>query len=63
MAYTTHSGDFGRCGDRAAPVASGAGAKLKQTVRKLPEFGVREREERAVREWERLGLVGPPDAT
>ena len=29
-----------------------------QTVRKLPEFGVKQREERAVRESERLGLIG-----
>ena len=28
-----------------------------QTVRKLPEFGVKQREERAVRELERLGLI------
>jgi hypothetical protein len=33
-------------------------AKIKQTVRKLPEFGVKQREERAVRESERLGLIG-----
>ena len=34
------------------------GAKIKQTVRKLPEFGVKQGEERAVRESERLGLIG-----
>jgi hypothetical protein len=28
-----------------------------QTVRKLPEFGVKQREERAVRESERLGII------
>jgi hypothetical protein len=28
-----------------------------QTVRKLPEFGVKQREERAMRESERLGLI------
>jgi hypothetical protein len=27
-------------------------------VRKLPEFGVKQREERALRESERLGLIG-----
>ena len=32
--------------------------KNLQTVRKLPEFGVKQREERAVRESERLGLIG-----
>ena len=30
----------------------------EQTVRKLTEFGVKQREERAVRESERLGLIG-----
>jgi hypothetical protein len=36
-----------------------AGAqKILQTVRKLPEFGVKQREEQAVRESERLGLIG-----
>ena len=38
-------------------------AEVKQTVRKLPEFGVKQREERAVRELERLGPHRPPDAT
>jgi hypothetical protein len=38
-------------------------AEVKQTVRKLPEFGVKQREERAVRESERLGPHRPPDAT
>src|ERR1700722_16563377 len=33
-------------------------AGMVQTVRKLPEFGVKQREERAVRESERLGLIG-----
>src|SRR4029077_5553131 len=33
-------------------------ASVTQTVRKLPEFGVKQREERAVRESERLGLIG-----
>ena len=33
-------------------------AQNQQTVRKLPEFGVKQREERAVRESERLGLIG-----
>ena len=34
------------------------GAHFTQTVRKLTEFGVKQREERAVRESERLGLIG-----
>ena len=36
---------------------AGEVAKMSQTVRKLPEFGVKQREERAVRESERLGLI------
>ena len=35
MAHTTHRGDFGLCGDRAAPVANGIGAKLKRLARRL----------------------------
>ena len=32
MAYTTHSGNFGPCGDPAAPVADGVGAKLARRL-------------------------------
>jgi hypothetical protein len=35
MAYVKHSGNFGLCGDRAAPVANGVGAKLKRLARRL----------------------------
>jgi hypothetical protein len=35
MASATHSGDFGSCGERAAPVANGVGAKLKRVARRL----------------------------
>jgi hypothetical protein len=35
MAYVTHSGNFGLCGDHAAPVANGLGAKLKRLARRL----------------------------
>jgi len=35
----------------------GSSAEVMQTVRKLPEFGVKQREERAMRESERLGLI------
>jgi hypothetical protein len=35
MAYTTHSGNFGSCGDRAAPIANGVGAKFRRFVRRL----------------------------
>jgi len=37
MAYITHRGDFSLCGDRAAPVAGGIGARLKRLARRLPE--------------------------
>ena len=39
------------------------GAFSMQTVRKLPEFGVKQREERAVREFGAFGPHRPPDAT
>ena len=35
MASVTHCGDFGLCGDRAAPLASGAAAKLKRLAGRL----------------------------
>jgi hypothetical protein len=35
MAGATHCGDFGLCGDRAAPVANGFGARLKRLARRL----------------------------
>jgi hypothetical protein len=35
MAYVTHSGKFGLCGDRSPPVANGVGAKLKRLARRL----------------------------
>jgi hypothetical protein len=65
--FSTVSARNGRCWTASrtdeislfADVAVGA----VQTVRKLPEFGVKQREERAVRESERLGLIGLPDAT
>jgi hypothetical protein len=37
MAYTTHSRDFGLCGDRTAPLANGIGAKLKRRARRLTD--------------------------
>ena len=37
MGYTMHREDFGVCGYRAAPVASGAGAKLKRLARRLAD--------------------------
>ena len=35
MASAIHSGDFGLCSDRAAPVANGVGARLGRLVRRL----------------------------
>ncbi len=37
MAYTTHSGDFGQCSDREAPVANGVGVKLARLARRLTD--------------------------
>ena len=33
----THSGGFGPCGDRTAPVANGVGAKLREFARHLTD--------------------------
>jgi hypothetical protein len=35
MAIVMHSGDFGLCGDRTAPLANGVGAKLMRLARRL----------------------------
>lgn len=35
MAYITHSGKHGLCGDRGAPASSGVGAKLERLARLL----------------------------
>jgi hypothetical protein len=35
MAYVTHNGNSGLCDDRAAPVANGAGTRLKRLARRL----------------------------
>jgi hypothetical protein len=37
MAYATHGGNLGLCGDRTAPVARGVGAKLKRVARRLTD--------------------------
>ena len=44
MAYTTLRANFGLCCDRAATVANGVGAKLKQLARRL-SFEARRRSE------------------
>ena len=37
MVSATHSGDFGRCDDHPAPVATGVGARIKRLARRLGE--------------------------
>ncbi len=54
MAYTTHSGDFGGCGDRPAPVANGVGAKLKRLYRRLTGALAAQRQSEVDREMARL---------
>ncbi len=46
MAYTSHSGSFVLCDDRAARVANGIGAKLARLVRRLTDaFAARRQRE------------------
>ena len=54
MAYTTHSGDCGLCGDRTAPVANGVGAKLKRLARRLTDALAAQRQREVDREIARL---------
>ncbi len=54
MACTTHSGDFGLCGDRTPPVANGVGAKLKRLVRRLTNALAAQRQTEVDREMARL---------
>ena len=54
MAHTTHRGDFGLCGDRAAPVANGIGAKLKRLVRRVTGALEAQRRNEVDREIRRL---------
>ena len=54
MAYTTHSGDFGLCGDRAAPAANGVGAKLARLARRLTDALAAQRQREVDREIARL---------
>ncbi len=54
MAYTTHSGNFSACGDRAAPVADGVGAKLKRLARRLTGGLTARRQSEVDREMARL---------
>jgi hypothetical protein len=54
MAHTTHRGDFGLCGDRAAPVANGIGAKLRRLARRLTDGLDAQRQREVDREAARL---------
>jgi hypothetical protein len=54
MAYTTHTGDFGLCGDHRAPVANGAGAKFKRVARRLSNALAAQRRSDVDREIARL---------
>jgi hypothetical protein len=54
MASATHSGDFGLCGSRTAPVANGVGAKLKGLARRLTDALKAQRRREVDREMARL---------
>jgi hypothetical protein len=54
MACTTHSGDFGPCGDRTAPVANGVGAKLARLARRLTDALAAQRQSEVEREIARM---------
>ena len=54
MAYTVHSGDFGVCTDRTAPVANGVGAKLKRLARRLTDALAAQRQREVDREIARV---------
>ena len=54
MAYATHSGDFGVCGHRAAPVEDGIGAKLARLARRLSDALAAQRQREVDREIARL---------
>ena len=54
MASATHSGDFSLCGDRAAPVANGVGAKLEGLARRLNDALETRRRSEVDREIARL---------
>jgi hypothetical protein len=54
MASATHSGDFGLCRDRAAPVANGASARLRRLARRLNDALEARRRSEVDREIARL---------
>ena len=50
MTCITHSGDSDLCGDRAAPVANGIGAKLRRLARRLTDALAAQRQREVDRE-------------
>jgi hypothetical protein len=50
MSYAAHGRDFGLSGDRAAPVASGIGAKLARVTRLLTDAHAAQRQREVDRE-------------
>ena len=54
MAYTTHSGEFGGCSGRTAPVETGVGAKLKRLARRMTGGLAAQRQRELDREIARL---------
>jgi hypothetical protein len=54
MASITHIQDFGLCGDRAALVATGVGAKVKRLARRLTDALAAQRRSEVDREIARL---------
>ncbi len=54
MACTTHSGDFGPCGDRMAPIANRIGAKLARLARRLTDALAAQRQSEIEREIARM---------
>ncbi len=54
MAYTTHSEHFGPCGDGAAAVANGIGAKLERLRRRFTDALEARRQREVDREIARL---------
>ncbi len=54
MGYATHSGDFGLCSDRPAPVGNGIGATLARLARLLTDALAQQRQRRVDREFARV---------
>jgi hypothetical protein len=54
MGYAMHSGDFGRCSDRTAPVAKGIGATLARLAGLMTGALARQRQNEVDREFARV---------